>query len=356
MKKTIPLRFVGTLMIFLLAFIASNSFAGGHGNIVVANRASGTISVIDAGSDQVTDTVTLPPDVNIPEPMYVVHTPAHHRVWVGDRANNRVVALSGNDYSVVGSVPTGAGVFHMWADKAGKQLWVVNDIDKTVTVVDPRILAVITTVPMPADLVDVGAKPHDVIVHPLGTSAYVTFLDTPDLDSDVVVQFDTQTFMEINRQTVGEDPHIAFNKKFGELYLPCQGSDAVFVLDAGTLEVVGVITIPGAHGAITSKNNRRFFTTNLPGGGDNAVISIDTRTITVLDEADTDFQVPRNVALTPNGEKLYVTHSGAVSNIVSVLDVGNDGTLNLRDEIEVGLNPFGLSHVPLSADSVATFQ
>ncbi len=94
-------------------------------------------------------------------------------------------------------MPAGAGVFHMWADKAGKQLWVVNDIDKTVTVIDPRILEVIATVPMPSDLYEAGSKSHDVIVHPLGTSAYVTFLDTPDPASDAVVHFNPQTFLEI---------------------------------------------------------------------------------------------------------------------------------------------------------------
>jgi len=346
MKKIIISRFGVTLIILLLAFVANNSFAGGYGNIVVANRASGTISIIDAGSDQVTDTVSLPTDGNPPEPMYVVHTPAHNRVWVGDRANNRVVAFNGKDYSVAGSVPTGAGVFHMWADKAGKQLWVVNDIDKTVTVIDPRILEVIATVPMPADLVATVAKPHDVIVHPLGTSAYVTFLDTPDPDSDAVVQFDTQTFTEINRQAVGEDPHVTYNNKVGELYLPCQGSNAVFVLDAGTLELVDVISVDGAHGAITSKNNRRLYTTNLPNLGVDAVISVDTRTNTVLDMEDTNFTVPHNVALTPNGKKLYVTHSGAASKMVSVFDVENDGTLDLRAQITVEFNPFGLSHAP----------
>ena len=145
---------------------------------------------------------------------------------------------------------------------------------------------------------------------------------------------------------MGEDPHVTYNNKVGELYLPCQGSNAVFVLDAGTLESVDVIPVAGAHGAATSTNNRRLYTNNLPNMGIDAVISIDTRTNTVLDVEDTNFTVPHNVALTPNGKKLYVTHSGAANNIVSVLDVKNDGTLELKAEIAVEFNPFGLSHAP----------
>ena len=57
----------------------------------------------------------------------------------------------------------GDGVFHMWSDPHDRQLWVNNDIDKTATVIDPVSLNVIATVPMPADLVADGYKPHDVV-------------------------------------------------------------------------------------------------------------------------------------------------------------------------------------------------
>ena len=64
------------------------------------------------------------------------------RLFVGDRANNRVVVLSADDFSVEGSVPAGNGVFHMWASPAVHQLWVNNDVDNTITVVDTHTLGV----------------------------------------------------------------------------------------------------------------------------------------------------------------------------------------------------------------------
>ena len=86
------------------------------GHIVIANRASGTISVIDVRTDKVSATITLPNAINPPEPMYVVHSPRAHRVFVGDRANNRVVVFNADTFEYETSVPTGRGVFHMWAD------------------------------------------------------------------------------------------------------------------------------------------------------------------------------------------------------------------------------------------------
>ena len=105
--------------------------------------------------------------------MYVVYVAAKNQVFVGDRANDRVVVFNANDFSVEATVGTGAGVFHMWADPQNKQLWVNNDIDNTSTVIDPVTFGTLATVPMPADLVMLGAKPHDVVLNPRGTYAYV---------------------------------------------------------------------------------------------------------------------------------------------------------------------------------------
>ena len=58
----------------------------------MANRGSGTISVIDVRTDQVVGTYALPAGPNPPEPMYVFYNPKHSRLFVGDRSNNRMGA------------------------------------------------------------------------------------------------------------------------------------------------------------------------------------------------------------------------------------------------------------------------
>ena len=136
--------------------------SGGWGKIVVANRASGTISVISAETDDVIGTYNLPAGDNDPEPMYVVYVRYHDRVFVGDRANDRVVVFDADDFNVEATIDAGQGVFHMWADDMGKLLWVNNDIDDTATIINPRTFDVITTVNMPGDLINMGGKPHDI--------------------------------------------------------------------------------------------------------------------------------------------------------------------------------------------------
>jgi len=163
------------------------------------------------------------------------------------------------------------------------------------------------------------------------------------LADDTVVQYETINFTEVNRAVVGISPHVAYNHKNDELYLPCQGSDAVFVLDALDLSPVDIIPVPNAHGVITSRNFKRLYTTNISDGGINAIFCIGTKTNSVLGVADTPDAVPHNVAVTPNGKKLYVTHSGP-NNTVTVFDIKHD-QLQFSKTIVVGENPFGLAYV-----------
>lgn len=348
MKRYLLLFVLGLVALLLIggsAAAADQPIDPLGGKVVIANRASGTISVIDVNTDAVTGTYALPGE-NTAEPMYVVYTRVGDRVFVGDRANDQVVVFDADDFSVEATVPTGRGVFHMWADPRGRQLWVNNDIDNTSTVIDPATLDVIATVPMPADLIALGGKPHDVILDPRGDFAYVTLLGFSG-DHDYVVQFSTHTFAELNRAPVGKDPHLSLTQRNDYLYVPAQGSDVVTVLNRYTLDPVTEIAVPGAHGAGMRLDGRYFYTTNLPGGGPHGLVAIDTSSNAVLGATDTPFPVPHNIALTPNGRKLYVTHSGGASDKVTVYTASRLQPIpELLTEVTVEFNPFGLAYVP----------
>jgi DNA-binding beta-propeller fold protein YncE len=223
----------------------------------------------------------------------------------------------------------------------------VDDFANTSTVINMKTLEVIATVPTPDDLVALGGKPHDVFLSPYGFFAYVTVLGV-DGDSDYVVQYSTWTFEEIGRAAVGKDPHVSATFRNFYLYVPCQNSDAVFVLNRITMDVVDMLDVPGAHGAGMSLSGKYFYTSNLPGGGEDALWVISTKTNQVVgDPVDSPFAVPHNIALTPNGKKLYLTHSGGSSDKVTVYKIKwNDPTPILIGEVTTGFNPFGIAYVP----------
>jgi len=318
---------------------------GESGDIVVANRNSGSISVIDTKIDEVKGTYQLPARPNTAEPMYVVYDKRRHRVFVGDRANNQVVVFSSSDYSVETTIPVGQGVFHMWADPQGRQLWVNNDIDNTSSVIDLHTLQVVATVPTPADLISMGGKPHDVILGPHGKLAYVTVVGVSG-SSDYVVQYSTRTFEETGRAAVGKDAHVSLTNRNKHLYVPCQNSDEIYVLNRFNMNLVETISVPGAHGVNITTNGKVLYTTNLPGGGADGLFAVGTKNNNVIGTTNAPYAVPHNIALTPNSKKLYLTHSGGTSDKVTVYRISNRNPVpEFIKEITVELNPFGLAYV-----------
>jgi len=319
--------------------------APGGGKVVVANRASGTISVIATKTDTVA-TFPLPPGDNTPEPMYVFYSPIQNRVFVGDRANDRVVAFDAQTFEVDGMAVAGAGVFHMWGSRATGELWVNNDIDNTTSVIDMRTLETVAVIPTPAELVDMGGKPHDVIVDPQGFYGYITVIGVAG-PGDYVVQVDARTYEVVSSAVVGDDPHVSLSTGKPNLYVAAQGSDVVNVLDRESLAVVADIAVPGAHGVGMRTNGRFLYTTNLPDGGSDALWVIDTRTNSVIgDPVDAPYPIPHNIALTPNGRKIYVTHSGPNDKVSVYRTEGSAPAPNLIGDITVGSNPFGIAYVP----------
>jgi hypothetical protein len=324
---------------------------GGHhddfGKIVVANRGSGSISVLSARDGAVLGTYDLPTDPNPPEPMYVSYVRRTNSVLVGDRANSQVVEFDANSFDVTRTAPAGAGVFHMWVDPVlESQLWVNNDVDNTSTVIDPVTFDVLATVPMPMDLVDLGAKPHDVILGPLGHRAYVTMLSPGD--DDWLIQFDTSSFSEVARAAVGKDPHVSLTRRNHLIYVPCQNTNEVRIFNRWTLDPVKTLDVPGAHGAGMAPSGRVFYTTNLPGGGTEGIWAIGTRRNRVIGQpVDTPYAVPHNLAISQNGRRLFLTHSGGTADKVTFYRISAvHPTPVYLGEATVGLNPFGIAYVP----------
>jgi DNA-binding beta-propeller fold protein YncE len=330
------------------------------GQVAVANRGSGNISILDVDTGNLINTVDLPSgeEEKPPEPLYVNNLISTNEIVVDDRANNRVVFFDQNTYEATGTVETGAGNFHLSVDPQEKELWVVNDLDDTLTVIDPQTKKPLGKATLPQELIGAGGKPHDVIIDPTGDYAYVSVIREDNTDSDLLVKIDTKNFQVVSSAEVGKDPHVSLAPETNLLYVPAQESNKVDIFDRRGTELVKVDTIeqPGAHGIDIGPLGRYLYTTNLPGGGANGLFAIDTRTNQIvgdLDGVDTPFPDPHNVALIGDGSKLFLTHSGANSSQVSFYSFPDPTLPVLDDSVNLdGLNPFGLAFVAPEQDAL----
>ena len=100
--------------------------------------------------------------------------------------------------------------------------------------------------------------------------------------------------------------------------------------------------------AAMKKNGRVFYTTNLPGGGAQALWTIDTRDGSIIGApVPAPFAGPHNLALTPDERKLYLTHSGPTASTVSVFTISNREPVPVYlTSVGTGVNPFGITYVP----------
>lgn len=310
-------------------------------SIAVANRASGTLSILDTGSANNVKTIKMPG--SNAEPMYVVAVNGY--VYVGDRKNNWVAVFKASKnlkFDVVKLMPAGKGVFHMWADASGERLWLNNDIDNTITVYNLRSHVPIKTIDIPSDLVDLGGKPHDVVLSPDGKYAFVTIVG---LTSGVLLKYNAETYeVEQRRDDLSSDPHVGLTFSNNKLYVPQQGGDVVNILSQDNImDTVADISIPDAHGVGTSKYHSAMYFTDIA-GDESGLYAVDLKNDTLVGSKSSSTGTPHNIAASK--DKLFVTHSGADSEIVSVYSASVDKPVPVFDKnVWVGLNPFGLAHV-----------
>lgn len=317
--------------LFVIALLPAVLAACGGGTssvtetVVVTNRGSASLTFIDAATQSVTRTVNL----HGAEPMYAVYVPKTDRLYVGDRAQNKVHIVHPGTYAIEGSVDVGRGVFHMWADGQGEQLWVVNDVDNSVSVVRLADRSVRT--------ISLSNKPHDVFLTADGRTAYVSVL--VDNADDKVLRFDARTLSQLGEATVGEDPHLYFVERDQKLYVANQeGGLFVFGRD---LAPDYRLSLAGAHGIFPSHDGRWVFMTNLPG---RQMYSLNTETRALNAPAlDVSLNTPHNVVSTQNSTRLFVSHSGPSANQVSTYRVDANGRLNADRTLTAGTNPFGVA-------------
>lgn len=296
--------------------------------VAVANRGGASVSLINTTNNQVVNTIPIAGS----EPMYVVYVPTKDKLYVGDRAGKKVHIINLNSKTIESSITVGNGVFHMWADGQGKQLWVNNDIDNTISVIDLNSNTVVKTI-------NVGIKPHDVFLTKDANTAYVSVINTDANTPDKIFMYSTSNYTKTNEAAVGKDPHLYHLSNTNKLYVPCQ-SGQIYTLNGSNLSAISNNSFTGAHGIFTSPDQANIFVTNISGA---QLYSINASTSTLNSNINSTGTTPHNIVVNEAGNKMFVTHSGAAANTVSTYSITGTA-LTAGVTVTVGTNPFGITY------------
>ena len=222
----------------------------------------------------------------------------------------------------------------MWADNIGKQLWVNNDIDNTISVINLSNNSVVKTI-------NVGIKPHDIILNASGTRAYISIFTGDPKIPDSIFMYSALDYSKLASKAVAKIPHLYLLPNSNKLFVPCE-SGTLFTLNGTNLAEISSIGLAGAHGIFPNPSRNFIYVANITG---TQIYTIETSTSSLVGTpASSLVNAPHSVLVNNDGNKMFITHSGPSSNIITTYSLGNNGNITPGTTIMVGMNPFGLTY------------
>jgi YVTN family beta-propeller protein/VCBS repeat-containing protein len=293
------------------------------GDALASMEETFVVAVSDGIHNPVTVTVTVP----VTREQLVVQDPP---IVVGDRPIHVAVSPDGNRAYVLS--PTGHGT-----------LTEIDTATHTVT----------------GNPIQLGQRfASRFAMSPDGRLLYVT-----DSVTGTLSVIDTATGTAVGEPIrIGGGPlGVAISANGARLYVANTTNGTVAVIDASTHAVVGEPVHVGValYGLIVTPDGKRLYVIDRGIRTDNAyrkgtVLVVDTATNAVVGEPITVGVAPEDLALSPNGDRVYVVN--AEESTVSVIDTHTDTVVNGpivvgRDPAAVALSPDGsLAYITNSGD------
>jgi len=224
-----------------------------------------------------------------------------------------------------------------------------------------NVVSIVYTGPM-LTLTQLAAcdMPHGVKVNHAGTRVYVSCMN-----SDEILEIDRETLGIARRHPTGGvampmttghgggkgravrdacmPTFVSVSPDDRRLYVACNGSDALQVVDAGTLELLRAV--PTGHGAYNvepSPDGRWVIVTNKK---DRSVSLFDAATLTEAARIPTSKQLPHGVAYAPDGRFAFISLESVGA------DPGGVDVIDLTTKARVASTP-----VPLQPTGIAILR
>lgn len=278
----------------------------GH-RLWVANSGSGTISVLDTGSDAVM--ATLPVAAS---PVNIAFTPDGRHAYVTDYKSATVVILDAITGKIVGQpIRVQDGPWGVALTPDGRRAYITNCGASTVSVIDTAAASVL------GPPISVGTCPLGVAASPNGrrifvANAYSNSISIIDTTTNAVTGAPIAVGARPHSLVLSADGRRGYVANNGELYTSGPGPGTISVIDTESDTTIGA-PIPvgnGPWGLALSPDGSRLFTGDSASG---AMTAIDIATSTVIRPTVTVEKVPEGVAVSASGRQVYVANSGSAS-------------------------------------------
>ena len=318
-----------TLLVLAAGLISAHDAMAGK--IFVSNERDNTVTVLDS---ETLKTIKVIPTGRRPRGSVITPDFKEVVVCIGD--DNRLDVIDAEKLEVVRRYDASGPDPELLAiDGKGERIYVANEDDGLVTILDRATGKALAEVP-------VGVEPEGMGVSPDGTIVVNTSEQT-----SMAHIIDTKTFEVISNILVDTRPRVAeFTRDGKEVWVSAEVGGTVAIIDAKTFQITKKLSfaIPGIRPELVQPIGVRFTldgsTAFVALGPSNRVAVVDVATHEIKDYILVG-QRPWHIALKPDGTKLYVANG--MTNDMTIIDVA---TLKAEKTVQVGRLPWGIAVSP----------
>lgn len=316
------------------------------GKVYVANEDGGTVSAFDATSLKALASVRvgkLPHNVQVaPDGALAwvtnngdpdaAEASAGHGGASGHGAAGEVWAIDTATDSVVARVPVGLHPAHVVLTPDGRQAFVTNGGDDTVSVIDISARRMVATIA-------VDKYPHGIRISPDGTQAYVA-----NLKGGSVSVIDIASRKEVARIRAGKGPaQVGFTPDGRLAFVSLSQEDAIAVIDPAQRKVIARVKVgPTPIQVYATPDSRTLLVAN------QGTRSKPGKTVSLI-RLD-GFKVVKTVETGPGAHGVAIDAAGRYAYVTNIY-ADSVSVLDLKDKkvvanVRVGKGPNGISVSP----------
>lgn len=308
------------LNIFLVALFFYQKSSAQNVYALITNSGSDNMSIINVSTNQVVGLVST----GAGSAPYAVAILSNGTAYIANSGNHTVTIFSGNH--VTGTISVGNGPVSIAANPSGTNVYVVNNTDGTVSVINTTSNTVTATI-------TVGGGPTGIVVSPDGNTVYVA----NNSWSNVAAINTSDNSVTYPIGVSSSQPNgIAITPDGQYLYLTEPGLNQVGVYKTSDFSNVANVSIAGggSYGVAISPDGTKAYVTN-----PTSISVIRTSDNTVTNTiADPGGNQPVGVSFTPDGTEAFVVQKAA-GNVLVI----NTGSATITNTIPVGSAPTSFS-------------
>ncbi|RZU41215.1 cytochrome D1 domain-containing protein [Edaphobacter modestus] len=321
------------------AAICASTVAARSETLLVANQKDANLALIDTGSAKVVATIPVGGvtghELAVSPDGKTAYVPIYGNAGVGragtDGSEMSVIDLGSR--KIVGKVDFGHGVRPHCAiyDRNSGMLFVTTELDKSVSIIDPKTLKIVGSVPTGQE------QSHMLVLSKDGKRGYTANVGPGTVSVLDMVGRKTLAVIPIS----GNTQRISISRDGSMVFTADQKKPQLAVIDTATNKVKTWVELPAVGYGTATTPDGRWLLVAMRGAKQVAVVDLKTlKTERTIDVGDG----PSEILVSPDGKHAYVACN--MSNQVSVIDLGHDaGQWKVAQTIDAGKYADGMAMV-----------